>query len=113
MDVTSRRKQSRGGRMNALHPWITDFGARAAQRRGAALPWLATRRKHAFERFADEGWPTTRQENWRHTTLAALGQESFEPASGSCSRTRIDSLRYGTTGTWLVFVWRPAHPDHP
>ena len=90
--------------MSAVQNWQEDFGARAGELFGAAVPWLATTRRRALARFNDEGWPTTRQEEWHHTTLAALGQASFSIGTGSCTRARIEALRDGDAGHWLVFV---------
>jgi len=98
--------------MSTVDTWTADFKARSGGFSGASLPWLAARRLRAMERFASEGWPGTKLENWHHTSLAALGQESFSPASaGSCSRSTIDALRDGQAGHWLVFVDGHHVPD--
>ncbi|HEU0231533.1 MAG TPA: Fe-S cluster assembly protein SufD [Burkholderiaceae bacterium] len=90
--------------MSAAEPWSADFQARADGLFGAAVPWLAGTRRRAMDRFVAEGWPTTKQEKWHHTTLAALGQTSFTAAVGTCTRSRIEQLRHGDAGHWLVFV---------
>ncbi|MGH9355333.1 MAG: SufD family Fe-S cluster assembly protein, partial [Terriglobia bacterium] len=45
--------------------------------------WLESIRKSAMERFADVGFPTTRQEDWRFTNVSALARTPFKvPAAG-------------------------------
>jgi len=41
--------------------------------------WLALVRKNALERFLDKGFPTTRDEDWRFTSVAAIASTSFGP----------------------------------
>jgi Fe-S cluster assembly protein SufD len=41
--------------------------------------WLQSQRRSAIERFATEGFPTTRQEAWRFTSVAAIARSSFRP----------------------------------
>src|SRR3546814_10562418 len=74
------RYRKRGCGMSTVQTWVADFAARGQGLTGANIPWLAAMRKRAIERFASEGWPTTKQENWRHTSLATLEQQSFLPA---------------------------------
>ncbi|RPH67816.1 MAG: Fe-S cluster assembly protein SufD, partial [Burkholderiales bacterium] len=92
--------------MSDIDTWLAAFRTQAAGLPGAGLPWLATIRQRAIERFADEGWPTNRLENWRHTSLAFLGQQRFVVAqAGSSPQAAIDGLRSGDEGGhWLVFV---------
>ena len=47
----------------------------------AALRWLQTMRRAAIERFAELGFPTLRQEEWRLTNVAPIAQGSFERAT--------------------------------
>lgn len=48
---------------------------------GANLPGLDTQQKAAAERFAEAGLPSTRDEEWKYTNLAALRKVALEPAS--------------------------------
>ncbi len=47
---------------------------------GAGAPWLARIREQAIERFATLGFPTTREEEWRFTSVAPIARTAFEPA---------------------------------
>ena len=47
---------------------------------GAGTPWLDALRRRAFERFERIGFPTAREETWRHTPLAPLHRIPFRPS---------------------------------
>jgi len=40
-------------------------------------PALRTLRERAFARFAEIGFPTVREENWKYTSVAPIGKESW------------------------------------
>lgn len=88
----------------SLPDWVTDFAAQAAQRPGAALPWLSALRQRALDRFAQEGWPTTRIEAWHHTSLALLEQQNFAPAAQSEAADLVNTVRQQEDGHFLAFV---------
>lgn len=44
---------------------------------GNRLPWLAQRRAEAIERFADVGFPTVEDEDWRFTKVDPIEKTSF------------------------------------
>ncbi|HUG58063.1 MAG TPA: Fe-S cluster assembly protein SufD [Candidimonas sp.] len=90
--------------MSTAQTWVADFTAREQGLAGANVPWLAAMRKRAIERFADEGWPSTKQESWRHTSLAVLEQQSFLPAAKVSAAALAQEVRQGEPGHWLVFV---------
>ena len=77
---------------------------------GACLPWLDDLRERAIRRFADIGWPSSRLENWRHTSLLFMEHEDFAPtgAAGPARTTGlgrfVEDLRGGEEGHWLVFL---------
>jgi Fe-S cluster assembly protein SufD len=90
--------------MTTAQTWVGDFTAREQGFAGANVPWLAAMRKRAIERFADEGWPSTKQESWRHTSLATLAQQTFLPAAKASAAAQAQAVRQGEPGHWLVFV---------
>lgn len=57
--------------------YLAAFKAAAA---GRGDDWLAPVRKAAIERFGDLGFPTTRMEAWRYTSLKSLAGTAFQPA---------------------------------
>jgi Fe-S cluster assembly protein SufD len=48
---------------------------------GQAPDWLRGLRREAITRFAETGFPTVRQEEWRHTSVAPLIEAAFPPAT--------------------------------
>jgi len=59
----------------ALDDFRTEFGRLSAARREPA--WLRTLREEAFSHYAAKGLPTTRDEDWRHTSVRAIAETSF------------------------------------
>lgn len=91
--------------MSSVQSWLSDFTARQATLPGADLPWLAALRRRALDRFAAEGWPTQKQEDWRHTSLALLEQAEFDTgAKPQDAAALVSGLRGSDGGHWLVFV---------
>ena len=52
-------------------------------RRHSEPAWLRERRRAAFERFADRGFPTARDEAWRQTRVARIAAINFVRPSSS------------------------------
>src|SRR5690349_9389342 len=77
------------------------------KRLGASDPsWLRAIRKGALERFAELGFPTTRLEDWKYTSVAPIARIPFAPAppdTGS-KRSLPASLGYKDFAASLVFV---------
>lgn len=91
--------------MSSVQSWVADFSARHQQLPGASLPWLATMRQRAIDRFAAEGWPTPKKEDWRHTSLALLERAEFNTqAQAADVADTVRALRGEEGGHWLVFV---------
>src|SRR2546428_13434153 len=55
----------------------------AVERLGAfrSPSWLAPLRRRAIDRFAEAGFPTTRDEDWRYTNLTALRATPVRPTA--------------------------------
>jgi Fe-S cluster assembly protein SufD len=87
-----------------LQAWADTFGRRAGGLPGAQLPWLADLRRQALDRFMAEGWPTTRIEAWRHTSLSPLAAQSFQDGDIRPVAERVAALKASEPGHWLVFV---------
>ena len=67
---------------DAVQRYVAQFEAFAANGAGAAPAWLREKRTAAVARFAELGFPTTRQEDWRFTSVAPLVDTAFVPATG-------------------------------
>ncbi len=64
----------------AVQRYVAQFEAFAANGAGAGPAWLRERRAAAIARFAELGFPTVRQEDWRFTSVAPLIDTAFVPA---------------------------------
>ena len=63
---------------NAREHYLGVFREQSAQLAGANLPWLKNSRVRAIEQFAELGFPTTKHENWKYTSLASLDRRGFQ-----------------------------------
>jgi Fe-S cluster assembly protein SufD len=94
----------------AAAPYVEAFEALAAANAAGAPAWLEARRSAAMARFADAGFPTSRQEEWRFTDLKALARTPFalaEPASGGISS--VDRFVLGSERQWVVAFVNGVH----
>lgn len=56
---------------------LADFTRIAIALPGMRVPWLAQARHAALYRFAQQGYPTTRDEEWKYTSVASLEKHAF------------------------------------
>lgn len=67
--------------------------------------WVRTQRQEAFSRFAETGFPTTHNEDWRFTNVAPIANTPFEPApEARVSAADLEVFRASDFPTQLVFV---------
>jgi Fe-S cluster assembly protein SufD len=67
--------------------------------------WLQSLRQDAFARFSETGFPTTHDEDWRFTNVAAVANTPFELASlETVSREQLDLFGVSQFDCRLVFV---------
>ena len=99
---------------NAREHYLGVFHEQSANLAGANLPWLKLARNRAIEQFAELGFPTTKHENWKYTSLASLAgrglqlslpvdAHSDEVALGHC-RAAIANLKLDIDAHMLVFI---------
>ena len=87
-----------------------DFEALAARRASAEPGWLARRREEAMGRFEKRGFPTTRDEEWRFTSVAPIARTAFRRAvpgpgvRGRAADVAALSLDHVFDGRQIVFV---------
>jgi len=60
-----------------LERWRADFETVAGNGAGGAPPWLRALREGAMARFAALGFPTTKQEEWRFTSVQPIAETVF------------------------------------
>jgi Fe-S cluster assembly protein SufD len=75
-------------------------------RRTATQPrWLQSLRQDAFARFAETGFPTTHDEDWRFTNVAPVSNTAFEPAEPEpVDREQLEAFGTSQFAAQLVFV---------
>jgi Fe-S cluster assembly protein SufD len=87
--------------------WLTDVPT-AAKLCGQGFGWLEDLRKRATGDFARLGFPTTREEGWRHTHLAPIVDSSFKlamPGTNGITASKLAEFAFGNMdGCNLVFV---------
>src|SRR3989441_5200556 len=74
------------GRMTQLadtrERYLAAFKTFAGNGAAGAPPWLKEMREAAIARFAELGFPTTRQEEWRFTSVAPIAETTFTLSHG-------------------------------
>ena len=86
-------------------PYLPEFEAFAANG-GASPAWLAPLRKQAFGRFAEVGFPTSKDEEWRFTSVTPIAGRQFSaPPAASVTAAELEPFIFGHP-EWprLVFV---------
>jgi Fe-S cluster assembly protein SufD len=89
--------------MAMTSPWGLAEWERAQQRR-AGNDVLARMRENAWNRFVSRGFPTTRDEEWRFTSVAPIAERTFALAPSE-PITDVDAYRLtDVSATELVFA---------
>ncbi|HEY6446253.1 MAG TPA: Fe-S cluster assembly protein SufD [Acidobacteriaceae bacterium] len=85
--------------------WLENFTEAQKDAPGRTLPWLRKLREEAFARFCSTGFPTTHDEDWRFTNVAAIARTAFRPAaSDQTSQTGVGAFALPGAAAQLVFV---------
>ncbi|MBI1368708.1 MAG: Fe-S cluster assembly protein SufD [Planctomycetes bacterium] len=101
--------------MEQTDSFAADFQRVAA--RAAAGPWafFSDRRRRAFARFAEMGFPTTKMEEWRFTNVQPIAKTAFQLAENTGSEVTADTLASlafgGVSSARIVFVDGRYRPD--
>jgi Fe-S cluster assembly protein SufD len=75
------------------------------KRSATQISWLKGLRQEAFARFAETGFPTTHDEDWRFTNIAAIANTEFEPAPKiSLAHEQLEVFGTSAFACQLVFV---------
>ncbi|HEV7519290.1 MAG TPA: Fe-S cluster assembly protein SufD [Thermoanaerobaculia bacterium] len=90
---------------SATSPWLADFERNAPGHSGEPAA-LRTLRRQAIARFAEIGFPTPRQEQWRATNVAPIARTVFHraaPETPEIASAALAPLTWDAAAT-LVFV---------
>ncbi|MGH9351968.1 MAG: Fe-S cluster assembly protein SufD, partial [Terriglobia bacterium] len=86
--------------------YFADF-ARLERETAAPASWVQPLRKAAMEQFAEAGFPTTRQEDWRFTNVAPVAKASFNralPGRDGLTLGHLNAILLKEVAARLVFV---------
>ena len=90
-----------------LDTYLEAYGELTERRQGRDPLWLRQLREDAWSRFFAKGFPTTHDEDWRFTNLAALARTPFgRMAKGSVTARpqEIEKFRVAGAACQIVFV---------
>ncbi|HEX4038857.1 MAG TPA: Fe-S cluster assembly protein SufD [Acidobacteriaceae bacterium] len=88
-----------------LESWLENFTEFAKTAPGREQPWLRRLREDGFARFCQTGFPTTQDEDWRFTNVAAIARTSFRPAGAAkLTEKEVAPFRVEDAAAQLVFV---------
>jgi len=73
--------------VDAVRRYVAQYESFAANGGGAAPAWVRELRAAGIARFSEAGFPTTRQEEWRFTSVAPLVETPFAPAAAAAEPT--------------------------
>jgi Fe-S cluster assembly protein SufD len=73
---------------------------------GQGLPWLRALRTEALAQFAEQGFPSPREEEWRYTNVSGIEKKLFAPSADlSVGDTDLDWLKpYRLQDAWVVVI---------
>jgi len=75
-----------------LDTYLDSFTAFQKTAAGRDLDWLKKLREEAFARFAEAGFPTTHDEDWRFTNVAPIARTTFKLADPAAQKVSFDDL---------------------
>ena len=89
--------------------YLADFGSLEKEFYASEPGWLRNLRATALARFQEVGFPTPKEEMWRHTNVAPIAKQRFLPAvrlqTDGVSPDRVRPVRFSQfAGSELVFV---------
>lgn len=83
---------------NVKGQYLADFKAHAGNGAASGPAWLRAIREAAIGRFGELGFPTTRQEDWRFTSVQAIAEAPFAVRPG----TTPSDVPPGTVSQWAL-----------
>jgi len=90
--------------------YFAQFAALERKRTSSDPAWLRQIRRAAIDRFAELGFPTTKNEEWKYTNVAPLARVPFQPGPAGVASRYEPSLLDFEAAAKLVFVnGRYAH----
>jgi Fe-S cluster assembly protein SufD len=88
--------------------YLAAFERARATRRTEEPAWLGELREGGIGSFAALGFPTTKHEDWKYTSLEAVWSQPFAPANGEVNSVNAEAILaeslVETEGNRLVFI---------
>ena len=89
--------------------YLADFASLEEEFYASEPAWLRALRQRALDRFREVGFPSLKEELWRHTSVAPIARQRFLPAArlegDGVSPDRVRPARFSQfEGSELVFV---------
>ncbi len=75
-----------------LDTYLDSFTVFQKTAAGRELEWLKKLREDSFARFAEVGFPTTHDEDWRFTNVAPIARTTFKLADPAAQKLSFDDL---------------------
>src|SRR5690348_1612958 len=72
--------------------YLSRFQQQESMLAAAGPAWVGPVRKAAIHRFAELGFPTTKNEEWKYTNVSPIARIPFQPATGDTTREGDASL---------------------
>ena len=91
--------------ITGVDAFLAAFREHTEARMASEPAWLSAQRRQAIEQFQDQGFPTTRDEEWLYTNVSPLTAIPFRLADGS-ERSSLAAAHYwdGPVAARLVFI---------
>jgi Fe-S cluster assembly protein SufD len=98
---------------DATRQFVEQFAESESRLGGEFAPWLRQVQKAAMARFTQSGLPSSRDEQWKYTSIRPIEKRRFVPANGTAcvAAEQIAGLLPGTDDPHLVFVNGQFAPD--
>ncbi|WP_292938335.1 Fe-S cluster assembly protein SufD [Noviherbaspirillum sp.] len=90
----------------ARNHYLTDFARVVDLLPGSGVPWLGRLRKSALDVFAQRGFPTRHDEEWKYTSVAAFEKQAFrstiESRSSAGAAALVDRFAEGSASDHVL-----------
>ena len=94
-----------------IDAYLADFDRRASLPAVAEPTWLRDLRRKGIDAFAEAGFPTTRDEDWKFTSVAPIADRLFAPAQEGLSGLATDHVESwaGALGGYRLVLVNGVH----
>ncbi len=101
--------------MNACDHLLKQYNQHKQQLPGHLLPWLRAMRERAINHFAEQGFPDSKDENWKYTNLKQLQKTEFQLAQALTENhlaTQPEPIRHCAASEHLLVFINGVYNSH-